>query len=176
MGGESVPLVEVPAAICKRLAEFGASDRANQALLYRALANHPEILTGWIELAWRLRQHCATPRRLRELMIVRGAQVAGCEYELRSHTDLALANGVTAAQLESLPEWRLSSTFSSGERAALALAEAMLAGKVPDDVLADLEIHFSPEERVELIVTAGFYAMVPRVVSALRLPLEERHR
>jgi len=176
VSGESVPLVEVPAAICERLAEFGASDRANRALLYRALANQPEILTGWIELAWRLCQHCATPRRLRELMIVRGAQVAGCEYELRNHKDLALANGVTAAELEFLPEWRLSSTFSSGERAALALAEAMLAGDVPDDVLADLEIHFSPQERVELIVTAGFYAMVPRVVSAFRLPLEKRHR
>ena len=110
MSGESVPLVEVPAAICQRLAEFGASDRANRALLYRALANQPEILTGWIELAWRLRQHCATPRRLRELMIVRGAQVAGCEYELRKHKDLALANGVTAAELKLLPEWRPAST------------------------------------------------------------------
>jgi alkylhydroperoxidase family enzyme len=109
-------------------------------------------------------------------MIVRGAQLAGCEYELRNHMDLALANGVTAAELESLPEWRLSSMFSSGERVALALSEAMLAAEVPDEVLEDLKTHFPPEERVELIVTAGFYAMLPRVVSALRLPLEERHR
>ena len=33
--------------------------------------------------------------------------------------------------------------------------------------------HFSDQERVELVVTAGFYAMVPRVLDARQVPIEE---
>jgi alkylhydroperoxidase family enzyme len=50
----------------------------------------------------------------------------------------------------------------------------MIVGSVSDAVLARLEDHFDPKERVELILTAGMYAMVPRVVDALRLPLPEQ--
>jgi alkylhydroperoxidase family enzyme len=48
----------------------------------------------------------------------------------------------------------------------------MLAGSVPDAVHEALARHFSERERVELVLTAGFYAMVPRVLDALRVPVE----
>ena len=33
--------------------------------------------------------------------------------------------------------------------------------------------HFKPSEVIELALTAGFYAMVPRVLNALKVPIEE---
>jgi 4-carboxymuconolactone decarboxylase len=174
-GSPAVPLLDVPDDVVKRLEKLGASDRARHANLYRALANQPEVLAGWVELSQRLRHRTVTSRRLRELMIVRGAQISGCTYELKNHAELALANGVTAKELEELARWRDVPGFSPAERAGLALAEGMLAGNVSDDVIATLRQQFDAAEFVELVVTAAFYVMVPQVVSALRVPIEDRH-
>jgi AhpD family alkylhydroperoxidase len=138
-------------------------------MLYQALANQPDLLYGWVELAWRLRQRSKTPRRLRELMIVRGAELSHCEYELVSHRRMAAEAGVDETDLAQLSSWRDSQSFSAEERAALALAEAMLAGHVSDELLDELGQLFDASQRVELILTAGMYSMVPRVIDALRL-------
>ena len=50
--------------------------------------------------------------------------------------------------------------------------EEMTAGSVSDQVWTRLEGAFDPKEPVELIVTAGMYAMVPPVVDALLLTLD----
>ena len=165
----TVPLVAVPAPIEARLAELGG----RPVNLYRALANQPEMLAAWIEMAWAVRQKPAVPRRLRELMIVRGASAMRCEYELSHHRAMALRSGVTGAELDALDGWRESDRFSAPERAALAFMEAMVAGSVPDAVNAELARHFDAAERVELAMTAGLYCMVPRLLDALRVPLED---
>ncbi|MEI7548093.1 MAG: carboxymuconolactone decarboxylase family protein [Actinomycetota bacterium] len=174
--GPTVPLLELSDAVVARLAHFGAPDRAKQANLYRALANHEELLIGWLELSWRLRQQAVLPRRLRELMIVRGAFLSGSDYERRNHEELALANGVSAQELVELVDWESSQVFSEPERASFAMVDAMHAGDIPDEVVARAKQQFGPAELVELVVTAGFYFMLPQVLSALRVPLEDRHR
>jgi len=164
----SVPLVEVPAAVEARLAELGGKP----VNLYRALANSPDLLAAWIEFAWSIRQKPATSRRLRELMIVRGAALMGCDYELAHHRLMADRNGVSENELAVLDHGREAESFSPAERAALAFMEAMVEGAVPDAVNAELARHFDPSERVELALTAGLYCMVPRVLDALGVPLE----
>jgi len=165
----SVPLVSVPAPIEARLAELGG----RPVNLYRALANQPEMLAAWIEFAWSVRRKPKTSRRLRELMIVRGAALMDCEYELSHHRAMALRSGISQEELASLDGWRASGHFSPAERAALGFMEAMAEGSVPDAVGAELARHFDAAERVELTLTAGLYCMVPRVISALRVPLED---
>lgn len=169
MARTTVPLVEVPPDVEARLAALGAPLGAGRSSLYRLLANQPELLAGWVEMAWRLRMLCTTPRALRELMIVRGAQIEGCAYELKHHLAMAREAGVPDSILAEVDLWRDSDVFSPPERAALAFTEAMLSGHVPDAINAKLELHFTAAERVELMLTAGFYAMVPRVIDALRL-------
>jgi 4-carboxymuconolactone decarboxylase len=105
-------------------------------------------------------------------MIVRGATLMGCDYELAHHRRMAGRSGVSEAELAALDGWREAAAFSPAERAALAFMEAMVAGAVPDKVNAELASHFDASERVELALTAGLYCMVPRVLDALRVPLE----
>jgi AhpD family alkylhydroperoxidase len=163
-----VPLVEVPLAIEARLAALGG----RPVNLYRALANNPDLLGAWIEFAWSIRQKPATPRRLRELMIVHGATLMDCGYELAHHRRMALRSGVSEAELDALAGWRETTSFVPAERAALAFMEAMVEGAVPDAVNAELARHFDASERVELTLTAGLYCMVPRIIAAFRVPLE----
>ncbi len=169
MSKARVPLVPLAAAVESRLAELGG----RPVNLYRALANSPDMVAAWIEFAWAVRQRPGTSRRLRELMIVRGAELMGCEYELSHHRHMALRHGISQGELDTISGWRSSPAFSPSERAALDLMEAMVGGSVPDSVNAELERHFSPQERVELVMTAGLYCMVPRVLDALRVPLEQ---
>ena len=56
--------------------------------------------------------------------------------------------------------------------AALAFTDAIIDGRVPDEVIHELERHFDHTQRVELTVTSAFYAMVPRILDALRVPIE----
>ena len=165
----SVPLAEVPAAVSDQLARLEAPPEAVQSKLYQALANQPELLTGWIEFAWRVRQKCSTPARLRELMIVRAMQITNCQSELVGHLNRAAAAGVTKNELDEVATWRSSAAFSARERAALRFAEEMVSGGVSDSTNSELAAHFDAAERVELILTAGLYVMVPCVVDALRL-------
>jgi alkylhydroperoxidase family enzyme len=161
----SVPLVSVEGTALQRLRALGVevSD------LYRALGNNPPLLGAWIELAWGLREHAGTPRSMRELMILRSAQIHGAGYQWDDHLRMAFDAGVTEAQVEALDSWRASPFFDPATRAALALMEQMIEGMVGEETLKELAAHFDPTERVELIVTAGFYCMVPRVLDALRL-------
>jgi len=69
-------------------------------LLYRTLGNAPAMLRAWTSLAWPLRQEAASPRGLRELLIMRVAQLTAASFEWLAHWDMAVKHGITAEQLE----------------------------------------------------------------------------
>jgi alkylhydroperoxidase family enzyme len=164
-----LPLVEIPEANKQRIRALDG-EFLN---LYKIIGHNPTMLTGWIEFAYSLRRDCTTPRTLRELMILRGAQLCNSAYEWHQHKRMARKCGVPPAQVEDLMMWRESPRYSDAERAALAFTEAMMSGETSDEVFDELKKHFNPSEIIELALTAGFYAMVPRFLNALRIPIEQ---
>src|SRR5579884_953959 len=151
----------------------GVEDRGGRINnLYRCLANSPVLLEAWTDFAWTLRADCETPRTLRELLILRAAQLTGCEYLWDDHVRFGKEAGLSNAQIEALSCWRESEIFERGERAALGLAEELVTtGRVSNESLEAVESQFPSGQVVELVLTVGFYAMVPRVLDALRVPL-----
>jgi 4-carboxymuconolactone decarboxylase len=164
----AIPLAPLPDSVAARVQEVGAPG----VNLYRALGNAPRLLEAWIDFAWALREHCDTPRRLRELVILRTAQCMLSQYEWNQHRFMAAEAGVDEHQVAELPMWRTSPAFTDAERAALALTDALVDGHVPDEVNATVDEHFDPQARVELTLTAAFYCAVPRLLDALRVPVE----
>ena len=169
---QRVPMAGFEPALKKRLEELWGTPPN----LYRALANHPNIIAAWTEFANTLRNGSRTPRALRELVILRGAQVAASEYEWAQHLKMARKAGVREAQIAALAGWRASPEFDEKEKAALALAEAVTQGRVSDEVYREATRHFGHHDYVELAVTAGFYAMVARTLDALGIELEPEFR
>jgi alkylhydroperoxidase family enzyme len=163
-----VPLAEFEPATKQRLEELWGSPPN----LYRALANHPPLVAAWTEFARAIRYESRTPRNLRELVILRGAQLMGSEYEWAQHLKMARKAGVTEAQIRELSGWKSSSSFSEKEKAALALAEEVTRGKVSDATHAEVLKHFDTQDYVELSLTAAFYAMVGRMLDAMEVQLE----
>ena len=167
-----VPPADFEPALKKRLEELWGTPPN----LYKQLANHPKVIAAWNEFARTLRHDSRTPRALRELMILRGAQVMRSEYEWAQHLKMARKAGVREAQITALAEWKTSGEFNPREKAALGLAEAVTRGHVGDEVYAEAMRHFDHHDYVELAVTAAFYAMVGRVLDAMHVQLEDDFR
>jgi alkylhydroperoxidase family enzyme len=163
-----VPLAQFEPALQKRLEELWGTPPN----LYKALANHPRLVAAWAEFSKTLRHDTRTPRALRELVILRGAQLMRSEYEWAQHLPMARKAGVPEAQIRELQDWRTSSRFDAREKAALALGEAVTHGHVGEDVFSLARKHFDDHDYVELAIVAAFYAMVGRMLDAMGVPLE----
>jgi chorismate mutase/alkylhydroperoxidase family enzyme len=164
-----IPFTPIDPVILKRLSEL----EGNPNNLYQLLAHQPHLLAAWIEFAFSLRNQCTTSRKLRELMILRGAQIFPSTYEFSHHLRMAKEAKVPQEQLDSLDHWHESSIYSEQERASLEFMEAILIGNVSDTLSKKMLKLFTPSEYIELSLTASFYAMVPRVLNALQVPLEK---
>jgi len=165
---QRVPFAKFGPVLQKRLEELWGEP----VNLYRALGNHPALAAAWTEFANAIRHDSTTPRTLRELMILRTAQIARSEYEWAQHLKMARKVGVGEEKIAALAGWRNTKAFDERERAALALTEAVMACDVTDAVYAEVRRHFSDAEFVELSMTAGFYAMVSRMLDAMRVELD----
>ena len=163
-----VPLAQFEPALKKRLEELWGSPPN----LYKALANHPGLVAAWTEFSKTLRHDTRTPRALRELVILRGAQLMRSEYEWAQHLPMARKAGVSEAQIKDLPSWKTSAQFDAREKAALALGEAVTEGHVNDAVFAEAKKHFDDHDYVEIAIVAAFYAMVGRMLDAMGVQLE----
>ena len=80
------------------------------------------------------------------------------------------ADGIPAGDLAALGEFERSPAFSERERAALAYAEAMVAGHVVgEEVYARLRAHFAEDEIVELTAVAVWEIAVAKFNRALEI-------
>ena len=166
-----VPLADFEPTLKQRLEELWGTPPD----LYRALGNQPKLVAAWAEFANSIRHDSGTPRAMRELMILRTAQLQRSEYEWTAHLRMARKAGVREEKIRELQNWR-SGPFDDKERAALALAEAVTRGEVSDAVHAEVSRHFSHAEYVELSLTAAFYCMVARMIDALGVELDPKAR
>lgn len=146
--------------------------------LYRVLGHSPDMLRGWLDLAWSLRLNATTPRRTRELMILRGARMTQTAYEWAHHVPMALEAGVTQAEVDALMAGDMSGdgadTFTEAEVAALQLATEVTDGPAASpSCMANLKQYYTDAEVIELVLTASFYVCVGRTLKSLNVPLED---
>jgi len=140
--------------------------------LYRVLAHSPLMLRAYAGLARGLRYDAQTPRALRELIILRTAQLTASDYEWAHHRAMAQANGVPAEQVAALAAWRSSDLFDERERAALRCVEEIHDVSLSDEAFAALERAFGAQATVELVLLVAFYEAVARIIQAFDLEVE----
>jgi alkylhydroperoxidase family enzyme len=144
--------------------------------MYQALANSPAILAGWIDFAWSLRADAESDRGLRELTILRVAQLTGSEYVWRSHWRQALKAGVGEPRLHALQDWPAADLYTDLERAVLAMTDELTtAATVGDETWAPVAALLDDREAVELVMTVSWYSCVARIAAAFAIPLEDHH-
>jgi AhpD family alkylhydroperoxidase len=155
----------------------GMEERGADVLnLFRTVANSPGVLRNFMRLGSSLLRYGILPPVLRELAILRVAQLTGAEYEWAHHTPIARAAGVSEEQIAALERWAKAPEFDDQQRAILAYVEAATSGViVPDDVFGAAREHLSEGEIVELTLVCGYWGMVARVLVAAQVDLEPEY-
>ena len=108
---------------------------------------------------------------LLELLRLRSSQMNRCAYCLDMHTKDARVAGESDQRLHAVAAWRETPFFSDRERAALALAEAITEGEVPDEVLDEAARHFSAEEVAKVTFAVVAINSWNRLNIVARLPV-----
>ena len=91
---------------------------------------------------------------LLELVRLRASQINGCLYCVDLHTRDARAGGESERRIAAVPVWREAPFFSTRERAALELTEAMTRladNPVADAVVDGAKAEFADVELAELM-------------------------
>jgi len=145
------------------------ADRPNEIAL---LFGHAE--TNWPRLADLLLSILSQQRldkRLRELAILRVANLRGAAFEWDQHVGIAQAAGVTRAQIEAIEARRIDAAcFDAGERLVLEataeLADTSTLSRATFDALA---ARLAPRELVELLLAIGVYEALAKLMNAFAL-------
>lgn len=154
----------------RELAERIARERGSVLHLYAMLLHSPPVAEGWLGFLSAIRHRCALPGTLRELVIMRIAQINGAPYEAEQHAPVALREGVTQAQIDALDEWPDSALFDGTQRAVLAYCDAMTRRvHVPGEVFAAVRGVLDHRALVELTATVAAYNMVSRFLEAMQI-------
>ena len=158
------------------------SDRVNEALervpplnVFRILSHAQTAFRPYLRFGGALLADLELGPVPRELAILQTARVFEAEYEWIQHVAIGRAVGVTDAQIAALERGDLDDeSFEPSERALLHFTTAAMQQPRPsDEDFAAVREHFSPREIVELLLVAGAYAMLARIMTSLDLDLDE---
>ena len=166
----------VPTEEAQRLGrEFGIGEAQAGRSAFRMLANHPDLVKHVYGLLTMLSSRNKLPTRLRELIIMRLAWVARCEYAWFQHYRISTQAGVTPEEIVAVRDWRKSQLFGPAERAVLAAAdETTEHGRISDAVWAECERELKePAVLVELVVAIGNWTMFAQLLNSLKVEIEE---
>ena len=143
--------------------------------LYKCLAASPPMVSAALKVGNLLLSRAELAPKLRELVILRVATLAGSEYEWTQHVPVAIEVGVSQSQIDDIHRWMRSDQFSGEERAVLQYTdEVALRVKVSDDTFEALRQYLNDRQIVELSLSIGYWGMVARVLVPLEIDIDEQ--
>jgi len=166
-----LPLVEAPEdPLAREQFEKLAAGRGILNL-HRMMAYAPQLMKASGDMAMAFRNEVILARALAEIVILRTAQVADCDYEWERHVPLARAVGISERQIAEVGRWGQSAAFNPKEKAVLKYAETLAGGApVDDQIFAELQRHLPPREIVAVTMLVGFYVSTAIFIEALAVP------
>jgi AhpD family alkylhydroperoxidase len=119
----------------------------------RVIGRHRPLLAGYGMFALAGERYSrAVDLELKNLAMLRSAQLVGCEWCLDFGSYLAHHAGTDESKLRELSRWRDSDLFGDRERVVLEYTEAMTRTpvEISDELFASLREHFDERQIVEL--------------------------
>lgn len=162
-----IPYADPDTDQTRELAQRIIAERGSILHLYQMLLHSPVIAEGWLNYLTAVRQKASLNGGIREMVIVRVAQINGAQYEADQHIPIALKEGVAQEKMDALADWQNATVFSPLERRILNLTDEMTKSVHVDKGLVEaLRADFSDQELVELVATVAAYNMVSRFLEA----------
>ena len=133
----------------------------------------PPLFEAQGRLSYAIADPAVLDPRIREAAILRVAHLSNSAYELHHHRPLGRAAGLTEEELEAIERQayeRLGPTLAAVCRFT---DEVVLALAPSDATLAALRARVSDRVVVNLVLAAGCYMTVARLIATTGIPLDE---
>jgi uncharacterized peroxidase-related enzyme len=140
------------------------------------MAHRPRLLATFLPMAMEvLAGETSLPPGLRNLIAHIASLAAGCQYCMAHTADSSAKAGIAEEKIAAAFEYESSPLFSDAERAALGLAQS--AASVPnlasDEDFANLRLHFSEEQIVEIVGVISLFGFLNRWNDTIGTELED---
>jgi 4-carboxymuconolactone decarboxylase len=147
--------------------------------VFRALANAPNVFSGWSQMVDELFDSPTFDLRTREVVILRVAHLQDSRYELSQHTGIARTAGLTEWQIDAiLDDGDLDGAdFSHAERVVLDLVtELCTTHGLTDESFAAGHAAFGDEALTELLILISCYYGLALVLNAADVDVDTAAR
>jgi 4-carboxymuconolactone decarboxylase len=142
--------------------------------IFATLARHPALLRRWLVFANHVLAKSTLPARERELAILRMGWLCRAEYEWGHHVAMGQQAGLTAAEVQRVPQGPDAADWSPFEAALLRAVDELQADSfISDATWAALAERYSVQQLLDLIFTAGQYKLVCMALNSIGVQLEE---
>jgi 4-carboxymuconolactone decarboxylase len=142
--------------------------------LFRMLANAPALIGPTLRLGQAILTKGDLDPALRELAILHTARLTDTRYEWAQHEAIARLVGVADAKISAVERGDTEAdALDVRERLVLELVGSVLErGAPPPELVRRGEAELGRAELIELLLIAGYYAMLGGVMRAVRLDVD----
>ncbi len=155
-----------PAVLAENRGRYTANVSATLAL-------HPELAAAFGTFAGFVVNEASTPRRQRELVILRTGWNCGAQYEFGQHTIFGREAGLTEAEIVAVTRPLITYPWADDDRVLLQLADELYADFcVTDQTWAELAARWSTKEIIEFVAAAGCYFFVSSFLNTFGVELD----
>lgn len=143
--------------------------------IFRMMANAPTCFRPLAMLGTAILGQQKLSPKLRELAILRVANLSAAKYEWVQHVPIAEVVGATKAQIEAVERGSIESdSFDDLERLVLRFTTELVQDvRVSDVTFAEAKSRLSAQEIVELVLAVGYYMMIARLLETTDVDLDE---
>jgi 4-carboxymuconolactone decarboxylase len=142
--------------------------------VFRMMAHAETSFRPLIHLGTSILSAQALSPKLRELAILRVADLSAARYEWTQHVPIAEASGASREQIEALGRGAIDAPcFDTLERIVLRFTtEVVQDVRASEPTFAELTMRLSPREVVELLLAVGYYMLIARLLETTDVDLE----
>ena len=142
--------------------------------LFTMLANAPALIGPTLRLGEAILTKSDLDVVLRELTILHTARLTGTEYEWVQHEAIARLVGIEEEKIRAIERGEVDGEpLEPRESLALSIVRELLDGGTPSAELVKRgESELGRAQLLELLIVAGYYAMLGGVMRAVRLDVD----
>lgn len=149
------------------------------ATFFEVMGHNPELYEWYVNRFYKELFYAERlDVKIKELLRIKLSSLHGCKFCNQGNRIEAQAAGISEEQIDQLDNFR-EGPFSEKEKAVLSLANEMAlqnpSGKLNENLYADLKLHFTNGEILELGMIMGLLSGVAKFIFAFDLVEKEEY-
>jgi AhpD family alkylhydroperoxidase len=154
--------------------DLSSAGRPRAANIMGAMAHHPSLARAFFTIQGHLMRATTLTERHRELVVLRIAALRHCAYVWSQHLFVAADAGLSETEIAWVAWGPAAPVWNGADAQVLrAVDELDRDGVIGDDTWSQLSNHLAPQQILDLIFTAGSWAMLAWMVASLGVELDD---